>query len=59
MIYDALENFGKYFHADSPFLKALCFALGFDPSKSDGRYENEMARLPESYPWVTVSSNRL
>ena len=60
MIYDTLENFGKYFHADSPFSKALSFAIGFDPSMSDGRYEIEAEKiyaLVSSYETSPASKN--
>jgi YhcH/YjgK/YiaL family protein len=39
MIYDRFENRKKYFHSDSPLLRALSFAAEFDPSRPDGRYD--------------------
>lgn len=60
MIYDTLENFGKYFHQGSPLSKALSFAMGFDPSWSDGRYEIEAEKiyaLVSSYETSPASEN--
>ena len=45
MIYDTLQNSGKYFHKDSSLSKAISFAIGFDHSKSDGRYEIEAEKI--------------
>ena len=39
MIYDTLENFGKYFHSTSALFHALSFAVEFSCTKPDGRYE--------------------
>jgi YhcH/YjgK/YiaL family protein len=39
VIYDRFENCKKYFHSDSPLLRAVSFAAQFDPSKPDGRYD--------------------
>ena len=39
MIYDTFENIGLYFGGAEPLRKALDFAIGFDPSQPDGRYE--------------------
>lgn len=52
MIYDRLENFGNYFQPDSPLFRALSFAVRFDPSRPDGRYEiesNDIFALVSSY----------
>jgi YhcH/YjgK/YiaL family protein len=51
MIYDTLENFGKYFYTGSPLFRALSFAVEFDPSKPDGIYEIESEKI-----YATVSS---
>jgi YhcH/YjgK/YiaL family protein len=61
MIYDTLENFGKYFHTGSPLFSALSFAVKFDPSKPDGRYEIEAEKiyaLVSSYETSPASHNR-
>jgi len=61
MIYDRLENFGKYFHNGSPLFSALSFAVEFDPSKPDGRYEIEPEKiyaLVSSYETSPASQNR-
>jgi biofilm protein TabA len=61
MIYDTLENFGKYFHTGSPLFSALSFAVEFDPSKPDGRYEIESEKiyaLVSSYETSPASQNR-
>ena len=61
MIYDRLENFGKYFHTGSPLFSALSFAVEFDPSKPDGRYEIESEKvyaLVSSYKTSPASQNR-
>jgi YhcH/YjgK/YiaL family protein len=61
MIYDTLENFGKYLHTGSPLFGALAFAVEFDPSKPDGRYEIESEKiyaLVSSYETSPASQNR-
>jgi YhcH/YjgK/YiaL family protein len=61
MIYDTLENFGKYFHTGSPLFGALFFMTEFDPSKPDGRYEIESEKiyaLVSSYETSPASQNR-
>ncbi|HIJ68448.1 MAG TPA: YhcH/YjgK/YiaL family protein [Deltaproteobacteria bacterium] len=61
MIYDTLENFGKYFHTGSPLFNALSFAVEFDPAKPDGRYEIESEKiyaLVSSYETSPASQNR-
>ncbi len=45
MIYDTLENYGKYFQPESPLFRAICFAAGFDPLNADGRYEIESENI--------------
>ena len=39
MIYDTVENIDRYCGDGEPLRKALDFAIGFDPSQPDGRYE--------------------
>jgi len=39
MIHDTFENIGRYCDAGEPLRMALDFAIGFDPSQPDGRYE--------------------
>jgi YhcH/YjgK/YiaL family protein len=61
LIYDRLENFGKYFHTGSPLFSALSFAVEFDPSKPDRRYEIESEKiyaLVSSYETSPASQNR-
>ena len=61
MIYDRLENFGKYFHTGSPLFRALSFAVEFDCSRPDGRYEIESEKiyaLVSSYETSPASQNR-
>ncbi len=61
MIYDRLENFRKYFHTGSPLFSALSFAVEFDPSKPDGRYEIESENvyaLVSSYETSPASQNK-
>lgn len=41
MIYDKTENIELYFKEKSPLYKALKFAINFDSSQPDGRYEIE------------------
>ncbi|MDA8308865.1 MAG: YhcH/YjgK/YiaL family protein [Deltaproteobacteria bacterium] len=60
MIYDTLENFGKYFQPASPLFRALSFAVEFDPSRPDGRYEIESENifaLVSSYETSPASQN--
>ena len=45
MIYDTLKNCGKYFKDGSPLFRALSFAVEFDPSRPDGRYEIESENI--------------
>ena len=45
MIYDRFENIDKYFQTGSPLFKALSFALTFDRSKPDGRYDIETPNI--------------
>ncbi len=61
MIYGTFENFRKYFHAGSPLFEALSFALEFDSSKSDGRYEIEgdkIYALVSSYETSPAPENK-
>lgn len=45
MIYDTFENKGLYFGGEEPLHKALDFAIGFDQSQPDGRYEVDGDRI--------------
>jgi len=60
MIYGRLENFGKYFQTGSPLFAALSFAVEFNPSKPDGRYEidsENIFALVSSYETSPASRN--
>jgi YhcH/YjgK/YiaL family protein len=60
MIYDTLENFPKYFPAGSPLFRALSFAVAFESSRPDGRYEIESEKvfaLISSYETCAASHN--
>jgi len=39
MIYDTFENMDLYFDKTAPLHRALSFAVGFDKSQPDGRYD--------------------
>ncbi|MGA3117586.1 MAG: YhcH/YjgK/YiaL family protein [Syntrophobacteraceae bacterium] len=45
MIYGTFEDAQNYFQAGSPIHRALSFALTFDPSGPDGRYEIEDGKI--------------
>lgn len=60
MIYDTLENFEKYFKPESPLFRAISFAVEFDPSRPDGRYEIESENIfaqVSSYETSPASQN--
>jgi biofilm protein TabA len=61
MIYDRLENFTKYFPPTAPLFSALSFALRFDPTRPDGRYEiesNDIFALVSTYETRPAGENR-
>lgn len=41
MIYDVFENAGLYFDKSQRLMKAISFAIDFDNTKPDGKYEIE------------------
>ncbi len=60
MIYAKVENIEDYFPKGSLFFNALSFALAFDPSNSDGRYEIEERSyaLVSSYETTPAAERR-